>query len=112
MIDLAPGADENLLAVHLAGCIRTNLTHQPPKVADFRALRGSVQLVADDTATSVTLRFDLGRLTIHDGLIGIPTVTFCGSQATLLALSEHPLSRWLKLPSRAPRNVPEKSNVS
>jgi hypothetical protein len=112
IIDLAPGADDNPLALHFAGRIRINLADKPHKIADFRALRGSVHVVADDTDTSFTLRFDLGRLTIHNGLIGIPAVTFCGSQATLLSLSEVPLSRWLKLPAARPRNVAGATNIS
>jgi hypothetical protein len=111
IIDLAPGAEQNPLATHFAARVRSNLTEKPHKITDFQALRGSVQLVADDIPTSITMRFDLGRLTLHDGLIGIPTVTFCASRATLLALSELPLSRWLKLPSARRKNVAGMSNL-
>jgi hypothetical protein len=88
IVDLAPGAEDNPLAARLGQLIRNNLARHPERLADFRALRGSVQVVAQDTGVSLTLRFDHGRLTLHDGTIGIPMVTFCGDQAALMRLPE------------------------
>lgn len=102
IIDLAPGAEENALAVEIADRIRDNLAHSPHKLADFRGLRASVLMVARDLAESFTLRFDLGRLTVHDGSVGIPLVTFCGDAGALRRLTDFPLTRWLRLPIGGP----------
>lgn len=101
IIDLAPGAEDNPVAVELAAAIRRNLGENTKKQADFRALRGSVLLVAQDRGESLTLRFDLGRLTIHDGAVGIPSLTVCGDLAALRRLADLPLTRWLRLPAPA-----------
>jgi hypothetical protein len=101
IIDLAPGADDNPLAVELGDRIRARLAQKSRKLTDFRALRGTIMVVAQDTAESLTLRFDHGRLTIHDGAIGIPAVTFCADRAVLQRLADMPLLRWLRLPVRA-----------
>src|SRR4051794_20030929 len=98
IIDLAPGAEDNPLAVELANRIRQNVDGHPQKAADFRALRGSILVVAQDLGESLTLRFDHGRLTVHDGNVGIPWVTFCGDSSVLRGLPDVPLSRWLRLP--------------
>ncbi len=102
IVDLAPGAEDNALAVEIAGTIRDNLSRRREAAADFRALRASVLMVAQDLAESFTLRFDHGRLTVHDGAVGIPSVTFCGDAAALRRLSDLPLTRWLRLPSPGP----------
>jgi len=102
IIDLAPGAESNPLAVELADRIRDNIARAPRKRADFRALRGSVLMVAQDLGESLTLRFDHGRLTIHDGAVGIPSVTFCGDLTALRRLEDMPVSRWLRLPVAGP----------
>jgi hypothetical protein len=102
IIDLAPGAEDNPLAVALADRIRANIAHNPTKRADFRALRASVLMVAQDLGESFTLRFDHGRLTVHDGNVGIPSVTFCGDAAALRRLEDFPLTRLLRLPLWSP----------
>jgi len=98
IIDLAPGAEENHLATLLADRIRRNVSRSAKKNQDFRSLRGSVLLVAEDTTNTVTLRFDHGRLTIHDGTVGIPSITLCGDEPILRRLANVGLSRWLRLP--------------
>lgn len=102
IIDLAPGAEENALAVELAERMRDNMERSPRKVADFRALRASILMVAQDRAESFTLRFDHGRLTIHDGSVGIPSVTFCGDAEALQRLTDFPLTRFFRLPLAGP----------
>ena len=101
IVDLAPGAEDNPLAISLAGRVREGVA-RPEKRADFRALRGSVLMVAQDTFQAVTLRFDHGRLTVHDGSVGIPSVTFCGDEAALAELEAVPLSRPFRLPLALP----------
>ena len=100
IIDLAPGADDNPLAVEVGGRIQAHLTERPRKLTDFRSIRGTILVVAQDTGDSLTLRFDHGRLTIHDGAIGIPAVTFCADKNVLLRLADMPLIRFLRLPVR------------
>jgi len=102
IVDLAPGAEDNALALEIADRIRHNLAHSRPKAADFRAMRASVLMVAQDLGESFTLRFDHGRLTVHDGGVGIPSVTFCGDADALRRLSDFPLTRWLRLPALGP----------
>jgi hypothetical protein len=102
IIDLAPGAEDNPLAVEIVDRMRQNLAARPTKLADFRALRASVLMVAQDVGASFTLRFDHGRLTVHDGNVGIPWVTFCGDADALRRLHDLPVSRWLRLPIVGP----------
>ncbi|EYF00629.1 hypothetical protein [Chondromyces apiculatus] len=98
IVDLAPGAEDNLLAVRLGELIRDNLARHPKRRAGLRAFRASVLVVAQDTGVSMTMRFDHGRLTVHDGAIGIPTVTFCGDEAVLLRLPQIAFHRRVALP--------------
>ena len=103
-IELAPGAEENGLASMLAGLVRQNLEAKPHKEGDFNALTGVVSIVADDAEVSLTLRFEGGKLTIHDGIVGIPDVTIRGSSDIILALSNLPLTTPLGLPIPNPRD--------
>jgi hypothetical protein len=105
-VGLAPGADDNPLAVWATERISASLDTASLDTArarlgvrrDFFALRCAVALVAPDLAVSATLRFDHGYLTAHDGMIGIPDITFCGDRSVLLALEGIPLSRLGRLP--------------
>ncbi len=103
-IELAPGAEDNGLANMLADLVRQNLDAKPHKKNDFTALTGSVTIVADDAEVALTLRFDHGRLTIHDGIVGIPDVTIRGTSDTILALSNLPLTTPLAIPIPNPRD--------
>ncbi|MBI3204518.1 MAG: hypothetical protein IT377_13950 [Polyangiaceae bacterium] len=89
VVDLALGADHVPLARQIAERVRTAIS-QPALRRDFDRMRGAVGIVADDADTALTLRFDFGRLTIHEGLIGVPTVTLRGITRGLDALSELP----------------------
>ena len=103
-IDLAPGAEDNGLASMLADLVRQNLEAKPHKVGDFEALDGTIAIVADDADVCLTLRFERGRLTIHDGIVGIPDVAIRGGSETIMALSNMPLTRPLGLPLPDPRD--------
>src|SRR6185369_1710364 len=61
-----------------------------------------ILMVAQDLGEALTLRFDHGRLTIHDGTVGIPAVTFCGDLSALRRLTDFPVTRWLRLPILTP----------
>lgn len=99
IIDLAPGAEDNQLAVELVTQIRQNVARSTKKNRDFRSLRGSVLIVAQDTQSVLTMRFDHGRLTVHEGAVGIPSVTLCGDEQVLRDLARLKLSPWLRLPT-------------
>ena len=114
-IVLAPGADENGLAIMLGDLVRQNLEAKPKKKVDFAALEGRVAIVADDADVSLTLVFEKGigptpgrsssatpTLTIHDGIVGIPDVTIRGPSEAILALSNMPLATPLGLPLPGP----------
>lgn len=98
IVDLAPGAEENDLATALADVLRHNLRTNSRAQKSFGAMRATVQFVAVDTTQAVTMRFDHGRVTIHEGNIGIPSITFCGDREAVLGLTNVPLSPWLALP--------------
>ena len=104
-VELAPGAEDNGLAMMLADLVRQNLEAKPHKQGDFAALRGSVSIVADDIDVALTMRFDLGgKLRIYDGIVGIPDVTIRGPSDAVLALSNMPLATRLGLPIPNPRD--------
>lgn len=98
IVDLAPGAEDNPLAVRLGELIRDNLARRPELSAELRAIRASVLVVPQDTGASLTMRFDHGRVTLHDGAIGVPTVTFCADEAALLRLPLIAFHRRVALP--------------
>ena len=77
-IDLAPGADENGLAMMLATLMAQNLEDHPERQRTFARLRGRVAIVAVDAEVSLTLEFQRGRVVVHDGIVGIPDLTLRG----------------------------------
>jgi hypothetical protein len=103
-IELAAGAEDNGLASMLADLVRQNLEANPHKRGDFEALSGSFSIVAEDAEVALTLRFDHGKLTIYDGIVGIPDVTIRGGSDTIMALSNMPVLRKVGLPLPDPRD--------
>jgi len=107
-IELAPGSEDNGLASMLADLVRQNLEAKPHKVADFDALEGTVAIVADDAEVCLTMRFVRGgkgmgnRLTIHDGIVGIPDVAIRGTSDVIIAMSNTPLTTPFGLPFPSP----------
>jgi hypothetical protein len=108
LIELAPGAESSAFATMLADLVRQNLEAKPHKRRDFDTLHGTVALVADDADIALTLEFRCdrtgarrnrkGRLTLHDGIKGVPDVAVRGSAEAIMALSNVPLTRPLGLP--------------
>jgi hypothetical protein len=86
--DLAPGTEAHRLARAFADRVREGVSRDAARARVFDRLAGSVAIIADDAPTTLTLRFDFGRLTIHDGVIGVPDVTLRGHEAALEALGE------------------------
>jgi hypothetical protein len=103
-IELAPGAENNGLASMLGDLVRQNLEAKPHKVPDFEALDGTVAIVAEDADVCLTLQFERGRLTIYDGIVGIPDVAIRGTSDMIMAMSDMPLTRALGLPFPDPRD--------
>lgn len=97
---LAPGAEDNGLCGMLADLVRQNLEAKPHKRRDFDALSGTVGIVAEDAEVALTLRFDAGKLTLHDGIVGVPDVTIRGPADSIVALSNVPLTRGLPVAGR------------
>ncbi|HMJ15560.1 MAG TPA: hypothetical protein VK524_29290 [Polyangiaceae bacterium] len=97
VVDLAPGTERSALARRLADVVRTNLGRDWQR-REFQRLRGSVVILADDAVSALTLRFDFGRLTIHEGLIGVPDITISGSSADIEALTRMRFDGPLRLP--------------
>jgi hypothetical protein len=104
-IDLAPGAESNAMAGMIADLLRQNLEQKPHKAADLCALAGSVAIVAEDAEVALTMHFDGGRLTIHDGIVGIPDVTIRGDSEAVLAMSNLPIHPVLHAPFASPRDA-------
>lgn len=98
VIELGPGAEENGFALMLQDLIRQNLADHPEKRRDFARLAARIALVVEDAGVSVTLRFDAGRLTLHDGIVGIPDLTIRATTDDITQMSLLPLLPRLRLP--------------
>ena len=86
-IKLAPGADENAMAVMLGDMIKTNITNNPGKLKDFNKLNGNIWLTANDAGVEMTLEFKKGSLVIHDGKFGKPIIQIATDSMTLMELA-------------------------
>ena len=92
-IELATGAEDNGLADMIANLIRDNLADQVGKRKDFERMNGRVAIVARDIGVSLTLHFESGRLTVHDGIVGIPDVTVRADSDDVINMSLIELTR-------------------
>jgi hypothetical protein len=97
VIDLGPGAERNPLARRLAELVQNSVRHERQR-RHFEALSGSAAVVTDDASQALTLRFDFGRLTVHEGVVGIPDVTLRGDAADIERLSDLPFRTPFELP--------------
>ncbi len=86
-IVLAPGAEGAKLASFVEARLRAN-SSLPRCARALEALRATVGLVDFDSGDAVSVRFDHGRVVVHEGRVGVPTVTFGGPRAALFALAE------------------------
>ena len=86
-IKLAPGAEENAMAVMLGDMIKANITNNPAKVKDFNKLEGNVWLTATDAGVDMTLEFNKGSLIVHDGKYGKPIIQIATDSMTLMELA-------------------------
>jgi hypothetical protein len=97
-VTLTAGTEDNALALWASDRVTRSLEGEAISHRDFHAMRAAVAMVAPDKALSLTLRFDHGHVAIHDGMLGIPDVTFCGDYQVLTSLENLPLSRFGRLP--------------
>jgi hypothetical protein len=97
-IAYAPGAEDSTLALWAGSLIETNVRETPAAARDFAAMRAAVAMVAPDRRPAITLRFNLGQLTIHESMIGVPDVTLCADYEILTGLERLPISRIGRLP--------------
>ncbi len=109
-MELGPRAVDDPLARELRRRITQNL-ERGRGAAAFRRMWGTVVIVAILPAsretpdadldlanqTTLTLRFDWGRLMIHEGRVGRPDVTLWGPVESILGLADRPA----RLPWRA-----------
>ncbi|NUP07886.1 MAG: hypothetical protein HOW73_17710 [Polyangiaceae bacterium] len=85
IVDLAPGAESSILARFFAERVRENVK-QPKRRLSFFSMKSTIFVVDFDSGQATTLRFDHGRLTLHEGTIGLPSVTIGGPLRALLGL--------------------------
>ncbi len=97
-IELDPGAEDNGFALMLADLLRQNLEDHPDKARDFARLSGRVAMVVEDAGVAVTLRFDAGRLVVHDGIVGIPDLTIRAGSDDITQMSLMELLPRVRLP--------------
>ncbi len=71
----------------LGGLIEANVSARPEKRDDFDRLRGRVGIDAVDAGESVTLDFEGGHLTLHNGLLPGRQITITAESETVLQLS-------------------------
>lgn len=74
-VHLAPGAENNGYATMVAQLLRQGLDERPEKKPTLARMAGRVALVVTDLGLVVTLVFERGRVTVHDGFAGIPDAT-------------------------------------
>jgi hypothetical protein len=86
-VNLAPGAEENGMAAMLGDMIKTNIENNPSKLKDFNKLKGTVWISAVDADVQMTMVFNKGSLTIHDGKVGKPALQIATDSGTLLDLA-------------------------
>jgi hypothetical protein len=86
-VSLAPGAEENGMAAMLGDMIKTNIQSKPSKLKDFNKLKGTVWISAVDADVQMTMVFNKGSLTIHDGKVGKPIIQIATDSGTLLELA-------------------------
>ena len=86
-VTYADGDDASAFAQMLGGLIRANVEARPEKRKDFEELETTVGIVVTDIDESVTLEFQHGHLTVHNGLLRNRAITVRGDSDTVMELS-------------------------
>jgi hypothetical protein len=79
--------EPSAFAEMLGGLIEANVRGNPSKRKDFDALSARVGIWVTDIDEGVTLAFDGGRLTVHNGLEPKRTLTIRAEAETVMSLS-------------------------
>lgn len=77
-IELDARAEDNGLANMLSTIMRQNLEDHPERLVQFRKMRGSIAVFAEDAEVAVTIEADGEVALFKDGVVGIPDVTVRG----------------------------------
>jgi len=80
-------AEENGLANMVAELLRANVESSPLKKRVFSRMKGPVGLVATDAEVSLTLLFDRGTCTVHDGVLPGTAACVTADSDSILELS-------------------------
>ena len=79
--------EPSAFAEMLGGLIEANVRAHPNKRKDFDALHARVGIWVTDIDEGVTLDFDAGKLTVHNGLQPRRTITIRAEAQTVMSLS-------------------------
>ena len=79
--------EPSAFAEMLGGLIGANVTSRPEKKQDFDTLVARVGIWVTDIDEGVTLAFDAGKLTVHNGLEPNRTITIRAEAETVMSLS-------------------------
>ena len=82
-IELAPGADDNGLAIMMATMMSQNLDDHPDRVTAFERLVGRVAIVAEDADVALTMEFRTMKLRQD------PECPLCGENPTVTELIDY-----------------------
>jgi hypothetical protein len=86
LVDYADG-EPSAFASMLGGLIEANIESRPEKMRDFRSLVARVGIWVNDIDEGVTLNFNGGKLTVHNGLTPKRTITIRSDAETVMSLS-------------------------
>lgn len=84
---LADGSEELGLAVMLRDLLLQNLELNPQKIPDFKKLNMPIGLYVSDAEVALTMAFNNGALTIHDGIQGTPGLYITADANTVMNMS-------------------------
>jgi hypothetical protein len=87
VITLDDGAKDVGLADMVFHLIHQNLEQKPHKRRSFQALKSNVAIVVSDIEIKITLAFQSGRLTIHNGIVGEVDLKIVTDHDVILELS-------------------------
>ena len=87
LVTFADGDDASAFATMLGGLIEANVNGRPEKRSDFDTLRARVGIEVDDIEEAVTLDFEAGHLTVHNGLKPRRQITISADAETVMQLS-------------------------
>ena len=79
--------EPSAFASMLGGLIAANVESRPEKMRDFKSLVARVGIWVNDIDEGVTLDFNGGKLTVHNGLTPKRTITIRSDAETVMSLS-------------------------